>query len=149
MRDQRKKAQRDYDWMLSTARTQGLKEGREEGREEGLKEGFKEGIVIGGIQILQQVLGEQVSARDDLVKNPITNNKRCWQNSKTASRRVSGKHRSADKEYGFHATDPLICTGMSNLSLTPPPGYLVFRQHHSRMRCCRLSGTRVRMACCA
>ena len=31
MHDQREKAQRDYDWMLSTVRKQGIEEGREEG----------------------------------------------------------------------------------------------------------------------
>ncbi len=35
MHDQREKAQRDYDWMLSSARKQGIEQGIERGREEG------------------------------------------------------------------------------------------------------------------
>jgi len=45
MHDQREKAQRDFDWMLSTARKQGIEEGREEG------------TILGAIQALQQILG--------------------------------------------------------------------------------------------
>ncbi len=58
MHDQREKAQRDYDWMLSTARKQGIEEGREEGREEG--------TILGAIQALQQILGDVVSGTQEL-----------------------------------------------------------------------------------
>jgi len=42
MLDQREKAQRDCDWMLSTARKQGIQEGREEG------------TILGAIQALRR-----------------------------------------------------------------------------------------------
>jgi len=54
MHDQREKAQRDYDWMLSTARQQGIEEGREEG------------TILGAIQALQQILGDVVSGTQEL-----------------------------------------------------------------------------------
>ena len=55
MHDQREKAQRDYDWMLSTARQQGI----------------EEGAVIGAIQSLQQILGDAVSSTQVLTGVPI------------------------------------------------------------------------------
>ena len=61
MHDQREKAQRDYDWMLSTARKQGIEEGREEGREEG--------TILGAIQALQQILGDVVSDTRELSRH--------------------------------------------------------------------------------
>ena len=64
MHDQREKAQRDYDWMLSTARKQGIEEGREEGREEG--------AIIGAIQALQQILGDSISGLEMLAAEPLT-----------------------------------------------------------------------------
>ena len=54
MHDQREKAQRDYDWMLSTARKQGI------------EQGIERGTVIGGIQSLQQILGDKVSGTQEL-----------------------------------------------------------------------------------
>ena len=77
MHDQREKAQRDYDWMLSTTLKQGIEQGREEGREEGLEEGLEQGIEQGieqgtailAIQTLQQILGEAVSAKLDLSRH--------------------------------------------------------------------------------
>ena len=48
--DQREKAQRDYDWMLSTAR----------------KQGREEGTIYGAIQALQQILGDVVSSSHEL-----------------------------------------------------------------------------------
>ena len=63
MHDQREKAQRDYDWMLSSARKQGIEVGREEGREEG--------TVIGAIQVLQQILGDTVSGTQELSRQSI------------------------------------------------------------------------------
>jgi len=62
MHDQREKAQRDYDWMLSSARKQGIEEGREEGTV----------IVIGTIQSLQQILGDAVSGTQELSDEPIS-----------------------------------------------------------------------------
>ena len=67
MHDQREKAQRDYDWMMSSARKQGL----EEGRQEGLKEGREEGAIAGAIQALQQILGDSVSEVEALAAEPL------------------------------------------------------------------------------
>jgi flagellar biosynthesis/type III secretory pathway protein FliH len=64
MHDQREKAQRDYDWMLSTARKQGIEQGIEKGREEG--------AIIGAIQALQQILGDSISAGDTLAAESFT-----------------------------------------------------------------------------
>ena len=50
MHDQREKAQRDYDWMLSTVR----------------KQGIEEGTILGAIQALQQILGDVVSGTQEL-----------------------------------------------------------------------------------
>ncbi len=57
--DQRLKAQRDYQWGLDSAR----QEGREEGR--------KEGAVIGKIQILQELLGDESSSTASLRERTI------------------------------------------------------------------------------
>jgi hypothetical protein len=57
MHDQREKAQRDYDWMLSTARRQGIEESIEQGIEQGIEKGREEDAIIGAIQALQQILG--------------------------------------------------------------------------------------------
>ena len=54
MYDQREKALRDHQWMLDGA--------REQGREEGLERG----TLIGKIQLLHQLLGEDPSADADL-----------------------------------------------------------------------------------
>ncbi len=54
MYDQREKAQRDYEWALSSVR----EEGREEGREAGREEGLDQGELIGMIRMLQEVMGE-------------------------------------------------------------------------------------------
>ena len=72
MHDQREKAQRDYDWMLSTARQQGIEEGREEGREEGIEQGIEQGTILGAIQALQQILGESVSVTQELSCESVT-----------------------------------------------------------------------------
>ena len=74
MHDQREKAQRDYDWMLSTARKQGIEQGIEQGMEQGMEQGIEQGMeqgiergtVIGGIQSLQQILGDAVSGTQEL-----------------------------------------------------------------------------------
>ena len=75
MHDQREKAQRDYDWMLSTARRQGIEEGREQGREEGIEKGIEkgreEGTLIGAIQALQQILGDSISGVDTLAAQSL------------------------------------------------------------------------------
>lgn len=54
MHDQREKAQRDYDWMLSTARKQGI------------EQGIERGTVLGALQTLQQILGDVVSGTQEL-----------------------------------------------------------------------------------
>ena len=66
MHDQRDKSQRDYDWMLSTARKQGIEQGREEGREQGIEQGRELGAVIGAIQTLEQILGDPISTAKTL-----------------------------------------------------------------------------------
>jgi len=66
MHDQREKAQRDYDWMLSTARKQGIEEGIEQGIEQGVERGREEGTILGAIQALQQILGDVVSGTQEL-----------------------------------------------------------------------------------
>ena len=60
MHDQREKAQRDYDWMLSTARNQGIEQGVEKGREEAF---------IGAIQTLQQILGDAATDTQELSRH--------------------------------------------------------------------------------
>ena len=65
MHDHRDKVQRDYDWMLSTVRTQGIEQGREEGLEEGIERGREEGT----IQTLQQILGDVVSDNQELSRH--------------------------------------------------------------------------------
>jgi predicted transposase/invertase (TIGR01784 family) len=59
----REKAQRDYEWGLWSAKTEGRKEGREEGREEGR--------LTGKIQVLQELLGEDVSTDEALLNRPM------------------------------------------------------------------------------
>jgi predicted transposase YdaD len=48
--------------------TKGLAEGLAEGKAEGLANGTERGIVIGRIQLLQQLLGLDVSSIDDLLQ---------------------------------------------------------------------------------
>ena len=82
MYDQREKAQRDYEWAITgakkIAREEGWIEGREEGREEGRVEGERLGIekgeqlglekgnLAGRIQLLQELLGKEVSNINNL-----------------------------------------------------------------------------------
>jgi len=72
MYEQREKAERDYQWAIKSALRQGIEigreegreEGRQEGREEGIEAGREEGVLIGKIQLLQQLLGETPTATD-------------------------------------------------------------------------------------
>ena len=66
MYDQREKAQRDYEWALSSARSEGHKEGLEQGREEGREEGLEKGNVVGKIQVLQELLSETPTTASEL-----------------------------------------------------------------------------------
>ena len=59
----REKAQHAYEWGLWSAKTEGRKEGREEGREEGR--------LTGKIQVLQELLGEDVSTDEALLNRPM------------------------------------------------------------------------------
>lgn len=59
MYDQREKAQRDYEWALKGAKTEGREEGRVEGR------------LVGKIQVLQELLGEEVSTDEALLNRPM------------------------------------------------------------------------------
>lgn len=54
MYDQREKSQRDYEWVISGAR----------------EEGSEQGILAGKIQALQEVLGETVTDKSELLKLP-------------------------------------------------------------------------------
>ncbi|MBL8810588.1 MAG: Rpn family recombination-promoting nuclease/putative transposase [Planctomycetaceae bacterium] len=76
MHDQREKAERDHNWMLASARQQGLEQGLEQGIEQGLEQGLEQGIkqgtVAGAIQALQQVLGDPVSSTQDLSHQSVS-----------------------------------------------------------------------------
>ena len=61
MYDQRSKAQRDYEWAITSACEEGIEKGREKGREEG--EQF--GILKGKIQLLEQLLGTESTTEDE------------------------------------------------------------------------------------
>jgi len=67
MYEQRERAQRDYLWTLESARREAREEGHEVGRQEGREEGRQEGLAVGKIQLLQQLLGEDVSSEEDLL----------------------------------------------------------------------------------
>jgi len=71
MYDQREKAQRDYEWVIQGAREEGREEGREAGREEGREAGRDEGILVGKIQLIQQLLGESECLRSEFIGQPI------------------------------------------------------------------------------
>ena len=77
MYDQRDKAQRDYQWAIEGAHSEGLEEGLErgleqgleQGRNEGLVEGVGKGVIAGKIQVLQQLLGEtETSSMESISK---------------------------------------------------------------------------------
>ncbi|MEM6364650.1 MAG: PD-(D/E)XK nuclease family transposase, partial [Planctomycetota bacterium] len=68
MYDQREKAQRDYEWALSGAREEGL----EQGLERGLEQGREEGELIGKIQMLEDLLGEMPTRKDELLSQGIS-----------------------------------------------------------------------------
>ncbi|MEM6981082.1 MAG: hypothetical protein AAF539_15585 [Planctomycetota bacterium] len=67
MYDQREKAQRDYEWALSGAKEEGIEQGREEGLEQGREEGLATGELIGKVQMLEQLLGEPLTSKSDLL----------------------------------------------------------------------------------
>lgn len=69
MYDSREKAILDYESNLIDARSEGRRLGREEGREEGRDEGEKIGMEIGRIQLLQELLGIEISSITGL--NPL------------------------------------------------------------------------------
>ena len=58
MYDQREKAQRDYDWAISSA--------RQEGVEQGIEKGVEQGSLAGRIQMLQILLGEAETSTNEL-----------------------------------------------------------------------------------
>ncbi len=72
MYDQRSKAQRDYEWGLASARQEALEEGHDAGLKQGLEQGHKkglgEGVLIGKIQLLQELVGESVSSTQEFEK---------------------------------------------------------------------------------
>jgi predicted transposase/invertase (TIGR01784 family) len=63
MYEQREKARRDYEMIIESVRREALAEGREqgrqEGRQEGREEGCEQGLLIGKVQLLKQLLGEE------------------------------------------------------------------------------------------
>lgn len=58
MYDQREKAERDYRWAIESARREGVEKGREEGVQIGLEKGREVGVLVGKIQLLEQLLGQ-------------------------------------------------------------------------------------------
>ncbi len=72
MYDQRLKAQRDYQWGLDSARQEGRQEGMEEGLEKGIEKGIEKGELLGKIQVLQQLLGEEPSSTASLRERTIS-----------------------------------------------------------------------------
>lgn len=60
MYDHREKAQRDYQWVMRAAREEGRKQGQ-----------FERAAVVGKIQLLQQLLGEEESSMTDLRDVPF------------------------------------------------------------------------------
>ena len=68
MYDQRERAQREYQWGLDGARREAREEGEEIGLVKGREEGREEGKVIGKIILLQDLLGETITAEADLDK---------------------------------------------------------------------------------
>ena len=76
MHDQRERAERDYEWILASARQEALEEGLEKGLEKGLKKGLEkgreEGAVIGWIQALQQVLGDPMATTQELTGESLS-----------------------------------------------------------------------------
>jgi predicted transposase/invertase (TIGR01784 family) len=70
MYDQREKAQRDHQWALDGAREEGRELGREEGREEGREQGLELGALVGKIQLLEQLLGEDSLSTASLLEQP-------------------------------------------------------------------------------
>jgi flagellar biosynthesis/type III secretory pathway protein FliH len=65
MYDQRLKAQRDYQWGLDSARQQGM--------EEGMEKGMEKGETVGKIQVLQELLGDELTPTANLRKLEIGN----------------------------------------------------------------------------
>jgi len=68
MYDQRERAQREYQWGLDGARREAREEGEEIGLVKGREEGREEGKIIGKIILLQDLLGETITAEADLDK---------------------------------------------------------------------------------
>ena len=66
MYDQREKAQRDYRWAIESAHQEGLEKGLEEGLEKGLEKGREEGVLIGKLQLLEQLLGQETTPTEQL-----------------------------------------------------------------------------------
>ena len=60
MHDRREKAQRDHQWVMRAAREEGRKQGQ-----------FERAVVVGEIQLLQQLLGEEESSMTDFRDVPF------------------------------------------------------------------------------
>jgi flagellar biosynthesis/type III secretory pathway protein FliH len=58
---------RDQQAQIEAAKQEGREEGREKGREEGREEGHEKGIIAGKIQLLQELLGDGVSVKAELL----------------------------------------------------------------------------------
>ena len=70
MYDQREKVQRDYLAAIEGARKEGLEEGLDKGLKEGIKKGLKEGLdkgeMVGKIELLEQLVGEDRRSKQQL-----------------------------------------------------------------------------------
>ena len=53
------------------AKKEGLEQGLKQGLEQGREQGREEGLLVGKIQVLQQVLTEPIESRDTLLGQPI------------------------------------------------------------------------------
>ncbi len=75
MYDQREKAERDYRWAIESARREGVEIGLQKGEQIGLQKGREEGrlqgVLIGKIQLLEQLLGEPPTPAEELLHRSL------------------------------------------------------------------------------
>ena len=71
MYDQREKAERDYRWAIESARREGVEKGREEGVRIGLEKGREVGVLVGKIQLLEQLLGQVATPTERLAGRSV------------------------------------------------------------------------------
>jgi predicted transposase YdaD len=73
------------DMLIQKGRKEGQQKGRQEGRQEGLQEGRQEGEWIGKIQLMEQFLGRETTAKTEFEGRSIT-----W---------LKAKFRELEKDY--------------------------------------------------